>query len=170
MRYALNANLERLGNTLIGSTKSLENLKMVKIGYMFREEAPISEGKVTVGMAIRVDDRNWAIHKTDALIEIARDVWEEASEQFRQALMDHELSHISVVMDEAATPVMDESTGRIRIRIKKHDIEEFADVLERHGAYHESLRVFLDAFAKNKEQVRKAKRAGMTAGELGDTE
>lgn len=164
MRYLLNSELENLGKRLIDTVKDHENLKMLKIGYMFRDEAPVSDGRCTAGMAIHVDDRNWAIHKLDALIEISRDIWEAASPQFREALMDHELSHLQVVMEEEGTPAMDEGTGRLRTRIRKHDIEEFASVLKRHGAYHENLRDFLDAFAKRKEEQKKAKKAGMTGG------
>lgn len=168
MRYALNTDLENLGKKLIATIPEHENLKLLKIGFLFREEAAVSDGRVTVGMAIRVDDRNWSIHKTDALIEIGKDVWEEASEEFKQALMDHELSHLKVVMDEDGTPVMDETTGRVKVMVKHHDIEEFAPVLQRHGAYHESLRKFLDAFAVNKLQQKKARKAGMTSGSLED--
>lgn len=168
MRYVLNLELEALGKKLIGANADLENLKVLKIGYMFREEASIIDGGVIAGKAIRVDDRNWTIHKTDVLIEIARDVWDEASEDFKNALMDHELHHPKVVLDEEQSPVMEESTGRIKVIFRRHDIEEFAIVLERHGAYHESLRKFLEAFAVNKAQQKKAKKAGMTSGSLDD--
>lgn len=133
-------------------------LKMLKIAYVFREEAPISDGKVTCGMAVRVDDRNWSLHKFDAMIEIGKDVWDEAEEDFKNALMDHELAHIGIRLDEDGQPAMDEKTGRLKVFMRKHDIEEFEEVLERHGAYHKGLRDFLVAFGKSKDSAKKSKK------------
>lgn len=144
------------------------NLKIVKIAFLFREEAAISDGRVVAGMAVKVDDRNWALHRVDAIVEIARDVWEEANEQFRNALIDHELSHIGIRFDESGTPVMDEMTNRVKVYVKHHDVEEFEAVLVRHGAYHKELRSFLQAFVARKEEQKKAKKAGMTAGTESD--
>lgn len=149
------------------------HLKILRIGFLFREEASISDGKVIVGMAMRNDDRNWTLSKKgsskgqgiDAIIEVAKDVWEDAEPRFREALIDHELSHIGLIEDkETGTLVMDEITGRIKIKVRPHDIEEFEGVLTRHGAYHEALRTFLRAFAQHKEDQRRAKKAGCTGG------
>jgi len=162
-RYAADPTLEAVAKPLID--KHHPNLKMIKIAYLFREEASISMEKVVAGMAIKCSDRDFAIHKTDAIIEIARDIWDESPANFREALMDHELSHIKVVMDpESDTPKMDEMTMKIKIQIIHHDIEEFEGVLERHGAYHKNLRTFLEAWPARKEEQKKAKKAGMTAG------
>lgn len=146
------------------------NLKLIKIAFLFREEASITGDRVIAGMAVKVDDRNWSLHKVDAIVEIARDVWEDANEQFRAALIDHELSHIGIRFDENATPVMDEATNRVKVFMRPHSIEEFDDVLARHGAYHKALRSFLDAFAKRKDEQKKAKRAGMTSGASQDAD
>lgn len=162
MRYAIDSELKILGDQLIA--KHHPNLKLIKIGYMYREEASVSDGRVTAGMAIRCDDRNWALHKTDALVEIAKDVWDDASPEFREALMDHELKHIDIRFDEDGSPIMDEATGRFKVYLRHHDIEEFADILKRYGAYHDSLRAFLEAFGKKKLEDKKAKKAGFTTG------
>jgi len=132
-------------------------LEIAKICYMFREEAAISDDKVIAGMCVRVDDRNYTIHSFDMVIEIARDVWEEATGQFRVALMDHELGHVGIRYDEEGEPIRDAVTDRLKTYSKRHDIEEFEDVLERHGAYHKALRDFLEAFARNKVSVKKKK-------------
>ena len=52
--------------------------------------------------------------------------------------------------------VRDEETQRISAYVKLHDIEEFDEVLERHGAYHPALRQFLKKFQENVE-AKKAK-------------
>lgn len=151
--YTLDKTLEDLATDIIKTDRPY--LGVVKITYMFRPEAAMSDGKVTAGMCIRVDDRNWAVHKHDFIIEIAYDVWTEATPEFRRALMDHELGHVGIRFEEDGHAKEDEKTGRIRTYCKHHDIEEFEDVLERHGPYHKSLRSFLIAFAKHKINKKK---------------
>lgn len=166
-RYVSDKELEAVAQPIL--EKSHSYLKMIKIAYMFREEGAVSEGKVVAGMAVKVDDRNWTLHKYDALIEIAKDVWAEASDNFRNALMDHELSHIRIRFDDQGSIVMDEKTNRIKVFLARHDIEEFEGVLTRHGAYHKDLRSFLNAFIQRKEEMKKAKKAGATTGDLSST-
>lgn len=154
--YTLDKGLEELGKAIIYKTRPI--LGHVKIAYMFRPEAAISDDKVIAGMCIRVDDRNRTVHDQDFIIEIAKDVWDEApSDEFRNALMDHELGHAGVRCDENGDVIYDEKTNRPKTYIKKHDIEEFEDVLERHGAYHKNLRSFLDAFARHKKKKAASK-------------
>lgn len=157
--YEGSKELEDLANGIIMLHQ--RHLLGVQVSYMFRPLAAISNGKVIAGMCIRVDDRNWSIHKNDFLIEIAKDVWEAApTDEFRLALMDHELSHAGVRRDEDDQFIKDPISGRIRTYIRRHDIEEFEEVLERHGAYHKDLRSFLEAFEKSK-----IKTPGKTEGE-----
>lgn len=108
-------------------------LAIAAICYMFRAEAAITDDKVIAGMCVRVDDRNYTIHSFDFVIEIARDLWEEATDQFRTALIDHELGHVGIRYDEDGEPIRDPNTDRLKTYTKRHDIEEFEDVLERHG-------------------------------------
>lgn len=151
--YAQDKGLESLANTIIKVHRA--KLEHLKICYIFRDEAPISGDKVIAGRCIRVDDRNWTVHKFDFIIEIAKDVWEQATDDFKRALMDHELGHIAMELTAEGGPVRDERNGRLKTRCKMHDIEEFEEVLERHGAYHKKLREFLDAFARHKKKKRK---------------
>lgn len=137
-------------------------LKLLKIQFMFRPEAAISDDKIIAGMCIRCDDRNWAVHKHDFIIEIAKDVWDDATDDFKMALMHHELSHIAIRMEEdGVSPSIDEKSMRIKTGIHKHEIEEFEKVLEVHGPYHKALREFLAAFAKHKlnQKAKKGKDA-----------
>jgi len=156
MLYAQDKTLENLGNAIIAANRP--GLVDAKICYMFREKASITRDKVIAGRCIRVDDRNYSIHKYDFLIEIAMDLWQEANDDFKKALMDHELGHAGIVRDENGELELDDK-GRIRTYVNLHDIEEFSDVLARHGAYHEALRQFLQAFADRKSKTKKAPEA-----------
>lgn len=155
--YKTDKGLETLANQIIKDHRP--NLGMLKIAYLFRDEAPVSDGKITCGMCYRADDRNRAVHGLDFIIEISKDIWDEATDQFKIALMDHELGHVGIRMQEDGTLEMDEKTLRIKTFVKKHDIEEFEEILERHGAYHKSLREFLAAFARHKTASKKKGKA-----------
>lgn len=148
-RYEESVNLKNLGEALI--EKHHPGLAHIKIAYEFRDEATISNGKVIAGRCIRVDDRNLILHDNDVIIEIAKDVWSEATDNFQTAIMDHELSHIGIRFEEDGEPARDPKSNRIKIYLEHHDIEEFADVLERYGDYHVALRDFLKAFERNKK-------------------
>jgi len=151
--YKQNKELEEIAATVIKAHRP--GLEIAAICYMFREVAAITDEKVVAGMCVRVDDRNYTIHSFDFVIEIAQDVWDEASVDFRVALMDHELGHVGIRYDEEGEPVRDPETERLKTYSKKHDIEEFEEVLERHGAYHKALREFLAAFARSKAAQKK---------------
>jgi hypothetical protein len=152
-KFTIDQGLEALGKDIINKRRPY--LKAAKIAYLFRPEAPVSNGRVTPGMCIRVDDRNRAVHEHDFLIEIARDVWDDATTDFRRALLDHELGHCGIRMDDQGLPMKDPQTGQLKTYVKPHDLEEFSDVLEEHGAYHVKLREFLEAFSKHKVKTKK---------------
>jgi hypothetical protein len=152
--YSIDTDLETLANDIIQECRPV--LGHVKIAYMFRPEAPVSDEQVRAGMCCRVDDRNRTVHGYDFIIEISKDVWDESTPDYKRALMDHELGHVGIRMDEDGDVVYDEKMNRPKTYIKRHDIEEFEDVLERHGAYHKGLREFLAAFGRNKAKAKKA--------------
>lgn len=152
--YTKAPEVESIAQSIIKNDRP--NLVMLKISYLFRPEAPVSDGHVTAGMCRRVDDVNRTLHDQDVIIEIAKDIWDEATAEFKRALVDHELGHVGIRMDEDGQPMIDEKTERVKVFIRKHDIEEFEEVLERHGAYHKSLREFLAAFDKSKKKKASA--------------
>jgi hypothetical protein len=153
MQYLLSGELTELGTQVLKEFHP--GLEPLSIMYLFRPEAVVTDGKVVAGCVVRIDDRNWSMHQIDAFVEIAKDVWDEASPDFRRALMDHELSHIEIKRTGDGEVVRDRKSNRILYSLKRHDIEEFTGVLKRHGDYHEALRQFLEAFAQRKTEARK---------------
>ena len=150
--YQTDSELAKIGAAVI--KKYRPELKDLAIAYMFRDEAAVSSGKLIAGRCIRVDDRNRTLHEHDIIIEIAKDVWSQAEDRFKEALMDHELGHIGIRYDEDGTTPLEDDYGRIRTFLHHHDIEEFDDVLERHGAYHADLRKFLKKFEDHKAKAK----------------
>lgn len=126
-------------------------LAELNICYIWRDEAmSMGGGRVAAGQCVHTSDRDWAIHGFDFLILIARDVWAAAEARFKPALIDHELGHVGIRTDEeTGEPAVDEETGRTRTFCKHHDLEEFSDVLERHGAYHSDIREFLASWGRH---------------------
>lgn len=62
-------------------------------------------------------------------IEIAEDKWEELSDSQRLALLDHELLHCDVA----------ETEDGWKMALRDHDVEEFNEIVRRHGLWKPSL-------------------------------
>lgn len=134
--YEDSPDLQAVGLELI--KKFHPDLKSINIGYLFRDKASYSHGRLTLGMAVRVDDRNYVYGGRDVMIEIGKDTWDQLSTDERQIVLDHELHHIQVELDEKGSTVLDKN-GRPKVFLKRHDVEEFYSILERYGDKHKAL-------------------------------
>lgn len=103
------AEIEQIGQKLIATRPELELLKMCKIAFIFKEKAQVSGDRMVIGMCIRVDDRNWTLTKNDFIIWIAQDVWEDprTTQDYKTALVHHELMHARVRLDKEGQPSFD---------------------------------------------------------------
>lgn len=91
------------------------------IGFIMRSEAPISNGKVTLGKARKVSAEQRVHIDFDFIIWLADDWWHNhLNDAQRTALLDHELCHCRLDDDE-------------KLWIAPHDVEEFNCIIERHG-------------------------------------
>ena len=77
------------------------------------------------------------------MILLNREVWMdgEFTPQKKAALIDHELCHAAPQLGKDFEPVYDEQ-GRQLYRSRKHDIEEFREIVQRHGCYKRDLEEF----------------------------
>jgi hypothetical protein len=92
----------------------------------------------------RVSDLDRELSAFDFVILLSKDFWRDASEKQRTALIDHELMHGAVKYDADGEPVIDER-GRQVFRTRRHDLEEFSEVVGRHGLYKRDLETFAKA-------------------------
>ena len=76
----------------------------------------------------------YLIHK-DFVIEVWGAFWNTAERKVKEALLLHELKHVDFSEDE--------ETGEITWRIRRHEVEEFHDVVEKYGAWNPDLEEFL---------------------------
>ena len=88
---------------------------------MFRDEAPVKDGRITLGAAKKVGDEMKPYVNYDFLI-CGWGLLARLDEKQKQALVDHELCHCGLL---AGKPAM-----------RDHDINEFACILERHGVWY----------------------------------
>jgi predicted metallopeptidase len=140
--YSPASEVERIARSLIPFHHS--HLAGVRIEYVFREKPAVSGGVTTWGSARKMSGLAALLGTPGALdsshldffvIEIARPVWDEIGSAQRKALVDHELSHCGLKIDD--------ETGNVKLVMLTHDLEEFSGVLRRHGMWKQDIARFL---------------------------
>lgn len=135
---------EQIGRQLVA--KHHTHLVNERIEYVFRSEAAKSGGRVVWGKARKVSGLNaWLANperdqleedeEADAffVIELAHDVWTGLSGKQKVTLVVHELSHCTIRFN---------NNGDASLTVAAHDLEEFEDVVRRHGFYRSDLKHF----------------------------
>lgn len=113
------------------------------------------DGRLILGKCKKADDLGRQLHGYDFVILLNKEVWECAdfTTAMKTALLDHELCHAQVKKDKNDDVVKDEN-GKIVYRIRKHDLEEFRDIVRRHGMWDDCIRDFVrDAMRKTREPL-----------------
>lgn len=142
---------EQIAQDLIG--KHHTHLADIRVEFVFRDKASKSNGKIVLGKARKVTGLNaFVARRTEDgedtggeeffVIELAHDEWRSMSLRQKRALVDHELMHCTITFDE--------DTNEIKLGMRAHDIEEFADIVARHGVWKDDLAEFA---AATKEQL-----------------
>jgi len=105
-----------------------------------------SDGHLILGRCIKISDREREFHDFDYVILLNREVWldDAFTPEKKRALIDHELCHADAARDKDGFPKRDERDRSVW-RTRKHDIEEFRDVVRRHGCYKADLEEFAKA-------------------------
>ena len=103
------------------------HLENAKVGFIFKDKAGKSGGRVVLGQASKVSEKQQAAGlDLDFLIWLAKDYWDTMTSHKRMALIDHELCHCEY----------DEIDGA---SIRGHDVEEFGDIIDRYGLWRNDL-------------------------------
>ncbi|MEO8277425.1 MAG: putative metallopeptidase [Thermoanaerobaculia bacterium] len=108
-----------------------------------------ADGQVTLGKCKRSSDLDKEFIAYDFVILLNRHFWtdERVTDEMREALLDHELSHAEISLDKTGEPKVDER-DRLIFRTRKHDIEEFTAIVTRHGVWKQDLQKFAQALLK----------------------
>ena len=104
------------------------------------------DGHLILGRCVKASDLQRELVDWDFVILLNREVWfdEAFTPAKKRALVDHELCHADAARDKDGFPKRDER-DRFVWRTRKHDIEEFRDIVKRHGCYKADLEEFAKA-------------------------
>lgn len=102
--------------------KSHHHLRGARMGFMFRDSAGSSQGKMVLGKAMKISGSLEPYIELDFLIWLSEQDWHPMDQARREALLDHELCHCGGDGDEG-------------YKIRPHDVEEFIEIIKRHGAW-----------------------------------
>ncbi len=108
------------------------------------------DGRIVLGRCVKVSPLNREFIPFDFVIVLNSDYWDRFAENQRLALLDHELCHAAEALTLDGEQITDEA-GRKAWRCRKHDIEEFRSVVERHGLYKLDLERFAEAIRRSKK-------------------
>lgn len=109
------------------------------------------DGHLMLGKCVKASDLQKEFSEYDFVILLNREVWlsDEFTLEKKQALVDHELCHATFAPDKDGFKKRDER-DRIVWRTRKHDIEEFFDIVRRHGCYKRDLQAFAEVLLRKK--------------------
>lgn len=105
---------------------------------------PDADGHVMLGQARKASDLDRELHTFDFVILLNFEAWNAAgfNEEQMTALIDHELCHCQVTLDNDTGEEKRDAKGHPVWRIRKHDIEEFCEIVGRHGLWKKDLEKF----------------------------
>lgn len=135
-------------------TEHHEHLRDARIALAWAKAwKPDVDGRLVLGKCKKASDLDRELAAFDFVILLNKGFWQDfdVTDAQRRALLDHELCHAAVAYDQLGEPIEDER-GRKVYRIRKHDIEEFAVIVERHGCYKRDLETFAAALRRRGAQ------------------
>jgi len=128
------------------------DLEGAKIALAWRKRLKADkDGHLLLGKCMKATDLQRELVNWDYVILLNQEVFQDTAftVEKRRALIDHELCHATRQLDKFLAPANDEK-GRAVWRMRKHDIEEFRCIVERHGCYKKDLEKFADALLKHR--------------------
>ena len=132
--YGSAEEVEEVANSLIPTYHS--ELATARIEYVFVSVASKKNGRPVLGKSRKVSGVLEYLLEKDFMVEVALDCWNEASNRQKEALVDHLL--------ECCTGEEEEDTGDMKWKIRQPDVNEFTSILNRHGAWNETLADLVD--------------------------
>jgi len=140
----------RIMETIIG--KYHEHLQKAAIAIAWRIGWKTdADGVRKLGQCKKGSDLDREMHGYDFVILLNYEVWKDVlTPEQKMALMDHNLAHAMAAVDSNGDQKLDEN-GRLVWRLRRHDLEEFTDVVTRHGCYLSDIERFVQRAMEAKE-------------------
>ena len=143
--------VKRIADRLIPQYHEELQWRSDEIRYLFRDDIPTSNGRTVMGKARKVSGlacylalaegqvaNTFEDHEevgTDMfVIEVSEPVWERLTAAGQEALVDHELCHLAWQENP--------KTGFLKRVIRGHNVEEFNEIIRRHGLWKPDLKEF----------------------------
>lgn len=126
----------------------------IAIAWRFRWRSD-ADGRIKLGQCKKGSDLDRELHGHDFVILLNHELWNTSrfTEAQMRALLDHELCHAEVTKDSNGEPKVDDR-GRKCYRIRKHDVEEFREIVARHGEWKSDIEAFVQAAQSSKGSNR----------------
>jgi len=126
--------VQLLANSLIAQFHP--HLATARVRYVYREKAAKRGSRLVPGAVRKLGGALEYLLEADFLVEVALDVWNTQDENQRRAIIDHLLSQCKGEEDE--------KTGDMKWGKRHPDVQEYAEVLHRNGAWHPDLANFVE--------------------------
>lgn len=121
--------VEEIANKLI--PKHHHHLGSARFKFICRNRAAMRAGKPVPGNVYKMSGKFEYLVEADFVLEVALEVWNELEPHQRIALVDHLLARCRG--EEI------EETGDMKWKIVPPEVQEFPEIAERHGQWHEGL-------------------------------
>ena len=102
------------------------HLEKTAIAYLFTDEKGKGCGGEMLAKAKKASPLIRYFAEVDLVVLVQKERWDGFTHQQRVALVDHELCHFTTHVSEE---------GEVRYSIRPHDLEEFQEVVGRHGLW-----------------------------------
>lgn len=123
------------------------------IDVVFKDSMPKKDGRAQLGKVRKVSSVYQALVEADFIITLNYEAWQKLTPDKRRALLDHQLCHCQPKIDDM---------GMVEgWKTRKHDFEEFAEVIDRHGPWDRQVQVAGNVILKQKHLFQ----SGVTAKE-----
>lgn len=123
-----------------------------KIGLAWRINLnPDVDGGIVLGKCVKISELQREFIKYDFVVVLNEEYWNSFTEAQQVALIDHELCHAAPMLDKVSLEQIFDERGRPVWRTRKHNIEEFTEVIGRHGVWKKDLVEFALALGKAPE-------------------
>lgn len=120
-----------------------------------RSLKPDTDGHLVLGKCMKASDLQRELVDYDFVILLNSEVWNDEgfTIEKKRALIDHELCHAAPAVDKETEEQKVDERGRRVWRLRKHDIEEFREIVERHGCYKSDLEAFAEALIEKQGRL-----------------
>ncbi len=134
-----------------------KDIEDARIAYVFVPKGLAKHGRVSLGSAKKESDAHRLVSGVNFIVRLSLDKWNSFTLEQQRAVLDHELCHCAAKYD-------DKTAERVGWKVRGHDLEEFGEVIERHGLYLPDRKAFVENAARQLEMkfklARKHKKAG----------